>query len=274
MEQHKKYFKNVCREKLGRKRKRKPKPYTSKEVIELTAKKSLARRTGKQNEYQALEREIESKFRRDKKHLLEEEYARINERNEKRKSRELYEQIKVVKKSCFRVRNQCISDKNWGTLLFSTVILPSPENNYKYPITEPEEILQRWNEYDKALFSEETPNNNGNSEPTLTVSLDAEDADIEPEPLRGKQTINTRKLKYAGHALRNPRTTLMKTECEGKLEGTRNKARPPASLVSNLVTVSGMSLHKMVWASQDRDGWMKIVHMSAAANTASGDAGS
>ncbi|GFS24981.1 hypothetical protein ElyMa_005171300 [Elysia marginata] len=70
------------------------------------------------------------------------------------------------------------------------------------------------------------------------------------------------------------RTTLMKTKCEGKLEDKRNRGRPPASLVSNLVTVSGMSLHKMVRASQDRGGWKNIVNLSAAANTASGDADS
>ncbi|GFS04529.1 hypothetical protein ElyMa_004659300 [Elysia marginata] len=63
----------------------------------------------------------------------------------------------------------------------------------------------------------------------------------------------------------------MKTVYEGKLEGKRNRGRPSASLVSNMVTVSGMSLHKMVWASQDRDGWRKIVNLSAAANTASGE---
>ncbi|GFR80423.1 hypothetical protein ElyMa_004045800 [Elysia marginata] len=75
--------------------------------------------------------------------------------------------------------------------------------------------------------------------------------------------------------MRNPGTTLIKTVCEGKLEGKRNSGRPPASLLSNLVTVSGISLHKMVGASRHRNGWMKIVNLSAAAaNTASGDADS
>ncbi|GFS15778.1 endonuclease-reverse transcriptase [Elysia marginata] len=205
---------------------------------------------------------------------------------------------------------------------------------------QPEEILQRRSEYDKAFFRAETPNSNGNSDPTVTVSLNAEDENTEPEPLFGEvqsatkglknrrspgldnipgeivkhsgdgdlkaihylcckiwrtcqwptegkqqefvmlhrsgnvpqEAINTRKLEYAGHALRNPRTTLMKAVYEGKLESKRTRGKPPASLVSNLVTVSGMSLHKMVRASQGRDGWGKIVNLSA--NTASGDANS
>ncbi|GFR96478.1 endonuclease-reverse transcriptase [Elysia marginata] len=70
-----------------------------------------------------------------------------------------------------------------------------------------------------------------------------------------QQAVSTRKLQYAGHALIKPRTTLMKTVCEGKLEGKRNRGRPPASLVSNLVTVSGISLHKLVGASEDRLRW-------------------
>ncbi|GFR74921.1 zinc metalloproteinase-disintegrin-like 4a [Elysia marginata] len=89
-----------------------------------------------------------------------------------------------------------------------------------------------------------------------------------------QQAINTGNVKYSGHVLGNSRTTLMKTVCEGKLEGKRNRGRPPASLVSNLVIVGGMSLYKMVGASQDRDGWRKIVNLSAAANTAFGDVNS
>ncbi|GFS09000.1 hypothetical protein ElyMa_004771900 [Elysia marginata] len=87
-----------------------------------------------------------------------------------------------------------------------------------------------------------------------------------------QQAITTIKVKYSGHVLGKPRTTFMKTVCEGELEGKRNRGRPPASLVSNLVTVSGMSLHKMVGASQDRDGCRKIVNLSAGTNTTSGDA--
>ncbi|GFR82973.1 endonuclease-reverse transcriptase [Elysia marginata] len=53
-----------------------------------------------------------------------------------------------------------------------------------------------------------------------------------------QQVVNTRKLKYkyAGHALRNPRTTLMKAVYEGKLEGkeTKDNHQPPWCLTWSL----------------------------------------
>ncbi|GFR68904.1 endonuclease-reverse transcriptase [Elysia marginata] len=85
--------------------------------------------------------------------------------------------------------------------------------------------------------------------------------------------INARKLKYVGHALRNHRTSLMKTVYEGRLDGRRRKGRPPISLVTNLITACGLSLHQIVQKSQDRAGWQQKVRSSiATANTASGDA--
>ncbi|GFS06155.1 endonuclease-reverse transcriptase [Elysia marginata] len=85
--------------------------------------------------------------------------------------------------------------------------------------------------------------------------------------------INARKLKYVGHALRNHRTSLMKTVCEGRLDGRRRKGRPPISLVTNLTTACGLSLHQIVQKSQDRAGWQQKVRLSiATADTASGDA--
>ncbi|GFR83006.1 endonuclease-reverse transcriptase [Elysia marginata] len=83
--------------------------------------------------------------------------------------------------------------------------------------------------------------------------------------------INARKLKYVGHALRNHRTLLMKTVSEGRLDGRRRKGRPPISLVTNLTTVCGLSLHQIVQKSHDRAGWQQKVRSSiATANTASG----
>ncbi|GFR99820.1 endonuclease-reverse transcriptase [Elysia marginata] len=85
--------------------------------------------------------------------------------------------------------------------------------------------------------------------------------------------INARKLKYVGHALRNHRTSLMKTVCEGRLDGRRRKGRPPMSLLTNLTTACGLSLHQIVQKSQDRAGWQQRVRSSiATANTASGAA--
>ncbi|GFR58606.1 endonuclease-reverse transcriptase [Elysia marginata] len=48
--------------------------------------------------------------------------------------------------------------------------------------------------------------------------------------------IKARKLKYVGHALRNHRTSLMKTVCEGRLDGRKRKGRPPMSLLTNSPT--------------------------------------
>ncbi|GFS01698.1 endonuclease-reverse transcriptase [Elysia marginata] len=87
--------------------------------------------------------------------------------------------------------------------------------------------------------------------------------------------INARKVKYVGHALRNHRTSLMKTVCEGRLDGRRRKVRPPMSLLTNVTTACGLSLHQIVQKSQDRAGWQQRVRSSiATANTASGDADS
>ncbi|GFS12393.1 endonuclease-reverse transcriptase [Elysia marginata] len=62
--------------------------------------------------------------------------------------------------------------------------------------------------------------------------------------------INARKLKYVGHALRNHRTSLMNTVCEGRLNGRRRKGKPPMSLLTNLTTACGLSLHQIVQKSQ------------------------
>ncbi|GFS08979.1 hypothetical protein ElyMa_004771500 [Elysia marginata] len=65
----------------------------------------------------------------------------------------------------------------------------------------------------------------------------------------------------------------MKTVCEGRLDGRIRKGRPPISLVTNLTTACGFSLHQIVQKSQDRAGWQQKVRSSiATANTASGDA--
>ncbi|GFS15033.1 hypothetical protein ElyMa_006761200 [Elysia marginata] len=78
-------------------------------------------------------------------------------------------------------------------------------------------------------------------------------------------------LSNVGHALRNHRTLLMKTVCEGRLVGRRRKGRPPISLVTNLTTACGLSLHQIVQKSQDRAGWQqKVILLIATANTASG----
>ena len=72
-------------------------------------------------------------FRRDKKAWFEEECLKINEHNENRKSRELFQQIAKVKKRNYRESNQSVINKDGQR--------------------EPEEVLNRWNEYGTDLFS-------------------------------------------------------------------------------------------------------------------------
>ena len=85
--------------------------------------------------------------------------------------------------------------------------------------------------------------------------------------------VQRRKLKYAGHALRNERTDLMTTVLQGKVNGKRNKGRPPASLVKNITYISGKKLQEVTRLSQDRGCWRQLVRTSCVtAYTASGDA--
>ena len=85
--------------------------------------------------------------------------------------------------------------------------------------------------------------------------------------------IQQRKLKYVGHAIRNKRTDLMSAVLQGKVEGKRNRGRPPASLARNITNISGKKLQEVVRLSKDRESWRQLVWSScAAANTVPGDA--
>ena len=81
--------------------------------------------------------------------------------------------------------------------------------------------------------------------------------------------IMQRKLKYVGHAIRNPKTDLMKISIQGKLNTKRKKGRPPTNLISNITSSSGQKLHEVSNACLDRDGWRRKVRMvsSSAAPT-------
>ena len=121
----KKVYTEAAESKLGRKKYKKPKPFISEEVIDLAKKKSEARKLKKEDEYQQLKREIKCKIRRDKRNWLAQECAKINEHNENRKSRELFEQVRSLKQSKFQAKNQSINKIDGTTL------------------TEPNEILNR-----------------------------------------------------------------------------------------------------------------------------------
>ena len=86
------------------------------------------------------------------------------------------------------------------------------------------------------------------------------------------KTMNQRKLRYAGHALRNQKTDLMSTVLQGKLNAKRKSGRPPTSLMSNIKSLSGLKIQQVSHRCQDREGWRRTVSSSAAANTGNGDA--
>ena len=78
--------------------------------------------------------------------------------------------------------------------------------------------------------------------------------------------IKRRRLKYVGHAVRNPRTDLMSTVLQGKVEGKRGRGRPAMTYIDNIKKDSGLSLSQIVRRSEDRDDWRSVVAKAGAAN--------
>ena len=140
---------------IGKKKTKKSKPYISEEVIKMAEEKSLARKNGKREEYVKLKRNIKAMVRRDRNLWLEEECAKINECNERFKSKELFDKIKKVKKQNFKAKGIVIKDKSGKVL------------------TKENEILNRWKEYGSTLFE--------SSGEKLNFSV--EQYEKEPEPL-------------------------------------------------------------------------------------------
>ena len=86
--------------------------------------------------------------------------------------------------------------------------------------------------------------------------------------------INKRKLKYLGHAIRNEKTTLMKTAFSGKVEGKGRRGRPYKSYMENITQMTGIKKTKtIIKKGKDRDAWRSLVGQSlAAANIDTGSA--
>ena len=84
--------------------------------------------------------------------------------------------------------------------------------------------------------------------------------------------INKKKLKYVGHANRNPRTNLMTTLLQGRVPGSRRRGRPATSYMNNVTANSGLRLSQVVHQSRDRDGWRATVMTNGAATAGLGEA--
>ena len=78
--------------------------------------------------------------------------------------------------------------------------------------------------------------------------------------------IKRRRLKYVGHAVRNPRIDLMPLVIQDKVEGKRGRGRPAMTYIDNLKKDSGLSLNQIVMRSEDRDDWRSVVAKTRAAN--------
>ena len=112
----------------------------------------------KKEDYKRLKREIRFKIRKEKKEWLINECSKITAANEHRKSKELYQQIKKVKGTKIFVKNQCVKDKDGNTL------------------TDSKEVLGRWQDYGKSLFSLDDRN-------TSNDDIVFPNENLEPEPL-------------------------------------------------------------------------------------------
>ena len=79
------------------------------------------------------------------------------------------------------------------------------------------------------------------------------------------QQINRRKMRYLGHAVRNPKTNLMATILQGRVEGKRNRGRPQTLYMDNVTAISGLTLAGVMHRSRDREDWRTVVARSEAA---------
>ena len=79
--------------------------------------------------------------------------------------------------------------------------------------------------------------------------------------------IRQRKLRNASHALRNINTDLVSSVFQGKMEIRRNRGRPLTSLLDNITSTSGLKIHGVIRASQDREKWGAFVETSSAVTT-------
>ena len=86
------------------------------------------------------------------------------------------------------------------------------------------------------------------------------------------QQINRRKMRYLGHAVRNPKTNLMATILQGRVEGKRNQGRPQTLYTDNVTAISGLTLAGVMHRSRDREDWRTVVARSEAATDDHGDA--
>ena len=71
-------------------------------------------------------------------------------------------------------------------------------------------------------------------------------------------TIQTKKLQYFGHIIRQNGEPLYRTVLEGKVNGTRGRGRPRDKWTSNITKWTGLQYHQAVGLAQQRKKWSAI----------------
>ena len=119
---------------LGKRRRRRNKPWIKEETLELTKKKREARIKNDRVEYATLKADVQRKIRADKKDWLKDQCLKIDEFDKKHQSKAFFRQIKSTKSNRFITSQLPIKDKDQKTLIEKT------------------QIMKRWQEYGQSLF--------------------------------------------------------------------------------------------------------------------------
>ena len=70
--------------------------------------------------------------------------------------------------------------------------------------------------------------------------------------------IQTKKLKYFGHIIRQNGDTLPRTLIDGKVKGLRGRGRPRTTWTTNIIKWTGLNYEQAVRLAQDRQKWRTI----------------
>ena len=71
-------------------------------------------------------------------------------------------------------------------------------------------------------------------------------------------TIQTKKLKYFGHIIRQSGEPLYRTVLDGKVNGARGRGRPREKWSNNITKWTGLQYHQAVRLAQQRQQWRTI----------------
>ena len=82
-----------------------------------------------------------------------------------------------------------------------------------------------------------------------------------------RDMVRRQKVCFFGHVIR--RKGLERTIITGKVNGKRNRGRPPTSWLKDINSSTGMTLQDDVRAAEDRERWRRIVKTTVSHNATS-----